>query len=144
MTLHKGKVAREAIFKKNRNNNWPMKWYVPLACPRTWRHSSTQPWKWLHGVLGQQNFHWDLRSLCHADFILACHTTFLISINNFFSFLILYLLLSFFIWLNFFYFSKLFFPIRGPIHDLVRDPISDPFKACFLTFKLIYGKILGR
>lgn len=58
--------------------NWLMKCYIPLAClhPR-WHYSTllTQPWKWLHVVLGQEGppsilSHTLCFDLSHKNFIL--------------------------------------------------------------------------
>ena len=120
------------ILKKKRNNNQLIKWYVPLACLRPWRHCSTQPLKWLREVLGQKNFKWGLR------FIMSRRLYFGLShnISNFnqhilglFFLLLYFALLICKLFYYFFIFQNSFFSIRNPIQILsasqfyLRPPI---------------------
>ena len=63
--LNKGKVTHAMILKKEIITEWWNDMYLSLAFvyDGTTQSSLTQPWKWLHEVLRQKNFQWDLHSI---------------------------------------------------------------------------------
>ena len=63
--LNKGKATHAMILKKEIITEWWNDTYLLLAFiyGGTTQSSLTQPWKWLHEVLSQKNFQWDLHSI---------------------------------------------------------------------------------
>ena len=142
MTSNKGKVVRVMILKNN--NNWLMKWHVPLAWLRLWRHYTTlfdtavKLTTW--GFGGKRNSSGTCAPLCYVDFVLACHATFLISINIFSFFILFFLYYHFINDSTFCFQNSLFFNRQSVIQSLIQTMTrsvirsmirSDPVRARF-------------